>query len=44
MLSMRKTEGISLARTMGMTKERIKSYFDLLKSILEETDLFQKPL
>lgn len=42
-LSVRKAEGVSLARSQGMNKEEVDSYFQLLEKLLEEHDLFNKP-
>lgn len=42
-LSVRKAQGISRARTEGMNREEVKSYFDLLTSILTENNLLDKP-
>lgn len=42
-LSIRKTETVSLARGLGMNRVEVASYFDLLGSVLEENNLFNKP-
>lgn len=42
-LSVRKSEGVSLARTRGMSKGIVTAYFELLETILSENDLFTKP-
>nr|CAI5838031.1 unnamed protein product [Callosobruchus analis] len=42
-LSVRKSEGVSLARVRGMNEKDISDYFKLLGNILEEHDLFSKP-
>lgn len=42
-LSVRKAQGISRARTEGMNRAEIKSYFTLLTEILTENALFEKP-
>lgn len=38
-LSVRKAQGVSRARTEGMNREEVKSYFDLLTPILTENNL-----
>lgn len=42
-LSIRKAQGISRARTEGMNRAEVKSYFTLLTEILTENDLLDKP-
>lgn len=42
-LSIRKPRGISNARALGMNKEEVTAYFDLLRSTLIENDLMDKP-
>lgn len=42
-LSIRKSEGVSLARSRGMSTEIVKSYFELLERTLAENNLFDKP-
>lgn len=42
-LSVRKSEGVSLARARGMNKKDVADYFELLGNILEEHNLFDKP-
>lgn len=42
-LSIRKSEGVSLARTQNMNQETVKKYFDLLQDILVKNDLLGKP-
>lgn len=39
----RKSEGLSLARAQGLTKEDAENYFDLLKCILIKHNLMDKP-
>lgn len=42
-LSVRKSEGISKNRALGMTKAVVKEYFDLLEKTINETQLVGKP-
>ncbi|XP_072392195.1 uncharacterized protein [Diabrotica undecimpunctata] len=42
-LSVRKAEGVSLARSNGMCRKDVEQYFILLDSILIELDLLDKP-
>ena len=42
-LSVRKSEGVSLARSEGMNKLEVSNYFDLLEKVLKEYNLFDKP-
>ncbi|XP_030767613.1 uncharacterized protein LOC115891305 [Sitophilus oryzae] len=42
-LSVKKSEGVSLARARGMNKKDVDAYFDLLGKTLEEHSLFDKP-
>ncbi|KAB0804450.1 hypothetical protein PPYR_02087 [Photinus pyralis] len=42
-LSVRKAESVSLARGLGMTRARVNSYFNLLQSVLQKYNLFEKP-
>lgn len=42
-LSVRKSEGVSLARIQGMNRDEIKEYFNLLSTLMEENDLVNKP-
>ena len=42
-LSVRKSEGVSLARSEGMNKLEVSNYFDLLEKVLKEYNLFNKP-
>lgn len=42
-LSVRKSEGVSLARVRGMNIGYVDVYFDLLVNTLEEYRLFDKP-
>ncbi|KAK9675189.1 Tc5 transposase DNA-binding domain [Popillia japonica] len=42
-LSVRTSEGVSLARVQGMNKEEVSNYFNLLQSILEKNGLIDKP-
>lgn len=42
-LSIRKSEGLSLARTQGMNRKDVNEYFSLLLQILTEYDLLDKP-
>lgn len=42
-ISVRKSEGVSLARVQGMDRSEVAEYFSLLKNILEENELINKP-
>lgn len=42
-ISVRKSEGMSLARTNAMDRNEIAQYFTLLEATMEENDLFDKP-
>jgi len=42
-LSVRKAEGVSRHRVLGMNKEIVGNYFDLLGRVLEDNDLLDKP-
>lgn len=42
-LSVRKSEGVSLARVHGMNRAEVQQYFNLLQTLLEEHVLFNKP-
>lgn len=42
-IKIRKSEGISIARLRGMNRNDVKSYFDLLETVLKDNDLFAKP-
>lgn len=42
-LTVRKPEGMSLCRAEGMTRDRVNSYFDLLRNVMEENNLFDQP-
>jgi len=42
-LSLRQTEGLSVARAQGMYREDVNNYFKILQSILVENDLLNKP-
>ncbi|KAI4471504.1 hypothetical protein MML48_1g11818 [Holotrichia oblita] len=42
-LSVRKAEGVSLARAQGMRRKEVGDYFKLLEKVLEENQLFDKP-
>lgn len=42
-ISIRKAEGVSIARATGMCKENCKHYFELLGKILDEHELHTKP-
>ncbi|XP_072399497.1 uncharacterized protein [Diabrotica undecimpunctata] len=42
-LSVRKSEGVSAARALGMNKTDVSAYFTLLKNILNEHSLMNKP-
>lgn len=42
-LSVRKSEGLSLARAQGMNRKEVGDYFDLLLKLLTENDLLNKP-
>ncbi|KAJ3639912.1 hypothetical protein Zmor_003240 [Zophobas morio] len=43
-LSIRQSEGVSLARAEGMNKEEVQQYFQLLTKTLTDHDLLNKPL
>lgn len=40
---MRKSEGVSLARSQGMSRKAVSDYFKLPENILIENDLLEKP-
>lgn len=42
-LSIRKAEGISIARGLGMCREEVTHYFKLLLKIYQETDVLTVP-
>lgn len=42
-LSVRKAEGVSVARAEGMSRKKVLAYFQLLHVILEENNLFESP-
>lgn len=42
-VSIRKSEGVSIARTMAMNRKEVEEYFSLLENTLEENNLFGKP-
>lgn len=42
-LSIRKSEGVSVARAQGMDRKTVSEYFDLLEKVLIENDLIDKP-
>lgn len=42
-LSVRKAEGVSINRSLGMNKKDVAEYFQLLENILTENDLMNKP-
>lgn len=42
-LTIRKAEGVSVARALGMNKDSVKEYFDLLKKLMTENHLLEKP-
>lgn len=42
-LSLRKTEGVSIARGQGMNREDVGNHFKRLEACLEENGLFNKP-
>ena len=42
-LSIRKAEGISTARGMGMCREEVNDYFKLLKTVYQETGIVNHP-
>ncbi|XP_018359931.1 PREDICTED: uncharacterized protein LOC108759131 isoform X2 [Trachymyrmex cornetzi] len=42
-LSIKKAEGISVARGLGMCREEVDNYFQLLLKICEENNLFDQP-
>jgi hypothetical protein len=43
-LVIRKAEGLSRYRNVGMNRETVTQYFHLLAQVLEENELFDKPL
>lgn len=42
-LSLRKAQGISLARAEGMNRQEVDAYFKLLKEVLQKNNLMEKP-
>ncbi|CAH4034219.1 unnamed protein product [Pieris brassicae] len=40
---LRKSEGVSYARSQGMTKAEVNVYFEMLGRILSDNDLISKP-
>lgn len=42
-LAIRKSEGVSAARSLGMNRDDVRSYFTLLENTLIESDLMDKP-
>ncbi|XP_072395364.1 uncharacterized protein [Diabrotica undecimpunctata] len=42
-LSIRKLDGVSLARSRGMNKKDVSDYFDLLEQVILENELIEKP-
>ncbi|XP_039278770.1 uncharacterized protein LOC120350253 [Nilaparvata lugens] len=42
-LSIRQSEGVSLARVKGLNKIVVKEYFELLKNVIESNGLIDKP-
>ncbi|KAI5635189.1 DDE superfamily endonuclease domain-containing protein [Phthorimaea operculella] len=42
-ISIRKSEGVSLARCEALNREEVNAYYDILYKILEDYDLFDKP-
>lgn len=40
---LRKSEGVSMARSQGMDRVEVNTYFNLLENILVENDLISKP-
>lgn len=42
-LSIRKSEGLLLARAQGMNRKEVSDYFDLLHKLLTDNDLLNKP-
>lgn len=42
-LSIRKAEGVSIARALGMCKERVGDYFQLLKDVMTTYNLINTP-
>lgn len=42
-LAVRKSEGVSKNRALGMNKNVVQQYFDLLSSVLKDNDLIEKP-
>src|SRR5699024_9204093 len=42
-LSVRKSEGVSISRAIGMNPQDVTKYFELLQTILMDHDLIGKP-
>lgn len=42
-LTIRQSEGLSMARAKGLKREEVKKFFDLLTKILKNNDLWDKP-
>ncbi|KAB0804493.1 hypothetical protein PPYR_01463 [Photinus pyralis] len=42
-ISVRKSEGVSIARSQAMNRQEVEAYFELLRTTLEEHNLFDKP-
>ncbi|CAF4927427.1 unnamed protein product [Pieris macdunnoughi] len=42
-ISLRKSEGVSYARSQGMNKAEVNAYFEMLERILSDNDLINKP-
>ena len=42
-ITIRKSEGVSIARSAAMNKDEVHTYFTMLEKIMEEHDLFNKP-
>lgn len=42
-ISIRKSESLSLARSLSMNKQKVSEYFKLLDNIFEQNGLFNKP-
>lgn len=42
-IRVRKAEGVSTARTLGLSKTVVKNYFELLENLMRSNDLFDKP-